>query len=124
MGLIRSRELIVRLAPRLVLPVVLALALATPALARIASIETTAPLADQSEGSIKAALEQAVRTAVQGAVAMGFQWVHVRQAVIFTDMVSVRVLASDSELYGEDEAAADPTPDEDVEIDRPARIDI
>jgi len=123
MGSIRSRGLIMRLA-RLALPVVLAFALATPALARVASIETTAPLTDQSEDSIKTALEQAVRTAVQGAVAMGFQWVHVRQAVIFTDMVSVRILASDSEPESEDEAAADPAPEEDAEPTRPARIDI
>ena len=109
---------------RLVLPVVLAFALATPALARVASIETTAPLTDQSDDSIKAALEQAVRTAVQGAVAMGFQWVHVRQAVIFTDMVSVRILASDSEPQDEDEAAAHQVPEEDAEPTRPARIDI
>ena len=109
---------------RLVLPVVLAFALATPALARVASIETTAPLADQSEGSIKAALEQAVLTAVRGAVAMGFQWVHVRQAVVFTDLVSVRVLASDSELQGDDDAVTEPAPEDDTELPRPARIDI
>jgi len=123
MGSIRSRGLIMRLA-RLALPVVLAFALATRARAGVASIETTTPLTDQSEDSIKTALEQAVRTAVQGAVAMGFQWVHVRQAVIFTDMVSVRILASDSEPESEDEAAADPAPEEDAEPTRPARIDI
>jgi hypothetical protein len=109
---------------RFVLAVVLAFAPATPALARVASIETTAPLADQSEASIKAALEQAVLTAVRGAVAMGFQWVHVRQAVVFADVVSVQVLASDSELQGADEATADPAPEEDAEPPRPARIDI
>jgi sulfite exporter TauE/SafE len=110
---------------RIVLSIVLlALALATPALARVASIETTAPLADQSEDSIKAALEQAVSTAVRGAVAMGFSWVHVRQAVVFTDLVSVQMLASDKELRSEDEAAADPAPEEDAEPPRPARIDI
>jgi hypothetical protein len=55
---------------------------------------------------------------------MGFQWVHVRQAVIFTDMVSVRILASDSEPQDEDEAAEDRAPEEDAEPTRPARIDI
>jgi hypothetical protein len=109
---------------RIVLSFVLAFALVTPALARVASIETTAPLADQSEDSIKAALEQAVSTAVRGAVAMGFLWVHVRQAVVFTDLVSVQILASDRELPSEEEAPADPAPEEDVELARPARIDI
>jgi hypothetical protein len=55
---------------------------------------------------------------------MGFQWVHVRQAVVFADVVSVQVLASDSELQGADEATADPAPEEDAEPPRPARIDI
>jgi hypothetical protein len=109
---------------RLVLPIVLAFAVASPALARVASIETTAPLADQSEDSIKAALEQAVSTAVRGAVAMGFQWVHIRQAVVFEDLVSVQVLASDTELSTEDEATADPAPEKDADPLRPARIDI
>lgn len=110
---------------RFVLPVVLAFALATPALARVAAIETTAPLADQSEESIKAALKQAVLTAVRGAVAMGFQWVQVRQALVFADVVSVQILASDSEPQGEEETAApDLGPEEDTELARPARIDI
>jgi hypothetical protein len=109
---------------RIFLSIVLAFALATPALARVASIETTAPLTDQSEDSIKSALEQAVLTAVRGAVAMGFVWVHIRQAVVFTDLVSVRILASDSELRSEDEAMVDPAPEEDAEPIRPARIDI
>jgi hypothetical protein len=55
---------------------------------------------------------------------MGFLWVHVRQAVVFTDLVSVQVLASDRELPSEDEATADPAPEEDAELPRPARIDI
>jgi hypothetical protein len=110
---------------RIVLPIILAFALATPALARVASIETTAPLADQSEDSIKAALEQAVLTAVRGAVAMGLLWVHIRQAVVFTDVVTVQILASDSELQSEEEATADLAPEEeDAEPTRPARIDI
>ena len=55
---------------------------------------------------------------------MGFSWVHIRQAVVFTDLVSVQILASDKELQGEDDAAADPAPEEDAEPTRPARIDI
>ncbi len=105
---------------RLVLPLLLALTLATPALARVAAIETTAPLADQSEDSIKAAIEQAVLTAVRGAVAMGFQWVQVRQARVFTDLVSVQILASDQEPEGEEEQA----PDDGAEPARPAGIDV
>jgi hypothetical protein len=105
---------------RLVLPLLLALTLATPALARVAAIETTAPLADQSEDSIKAAIRQAVLTAVRGAVAMGLQWVQVRQARVFTDLVSVQIVASDHELEGEEEHA----PDDGAEPARPAGLEV
>jgi hypothetical protein len=107
---------------RPVLPLLLALALVTPALARVAAIETTAPLADHSEEGIKAAIKQAVVTAVRGAVAMGFQWVQVRQAVVFTDLVSVQILASDQQPDGEEEWAA--PDDEGPETTRPAGIEI
>jgi hypothetical protein len=105
---------------RLVLPLLLALAIATPALARVAAIETTAPLADQSEDSIRAAIQQAVLTAVRGAVAMGLQWVQVRQARVFTDLVSVQILASDHEPEGEEDRA----PDDGAEPTRPAGLEV
>jgi hypothetical protein len=105
---------------RLVLPLLLAFAIATPALARVAAIETTAPLADQSEDSIKAAIQQAVLSAVRGAVAMGLQWVQVRKARVFTDLVSVQILASDHEPEGEEEHA----PDDGAESARPAGLEV
>src|SRR5262249_35550204 len=103
---------------RLGLPLVLllVLALAPPALARVAAIETTAPLADHTDESIEAALEEAVLTAVRGAVAMGFQWVQVHQATVLADIVSVQVLASDTAPEDEDE----PGPDDGHETARPA----
>ncbi len=107
---------------RLVLPLLLALVLVTPALARVAAIETTAPLADHSAEAIKAAIKQAVLTAVRGAAAMGFEWVQVRRAVVFTDLVSVQVLASDQQPDGEEEWAA--PDDEGAETTRPAGIEI
>ncbi|HEV8674932.1 MAG TPA: hypothetical protein VGX21_12870 [Methylomirabilota bacterium] len=85
---------------------VFALVLASPALARVAAIETTAPLADHSAEAIEAALTQAVVTAVRGAVAMGLTWVQVRQAYVYTDLVSVQIVASDTEP--DDADAAEP----------------
>ncbi len=105
---------------RLVLPLALALLAVTPALARVAAIETTAPLTDQSDESIRAAIRQAVLTAVRGAMAMGFQWVQVRQALVYTDLVSVKVLASDREPEGDQ----DPAPEEEIGTPGPARVDI
>ncbi len=75
----------------------LALALASPALARTAAIETTAPLADHSEASIEAAVNEAVAIAIRGALAMGFQWVQLHQAAVLDDAVSIRILAGDAE---------------------------
>jgi hypothetical protein len=105
---------------RLVVPVLLALVLVAPALAGVAAIETTAPLTDHSEGGIKAAIKQAVLTAMRGAAAMGFQWVQVRQALVFTDLVTVKVLASDTEPEGEDGVA----PDDEPQSARPAGLEI
>ena len=105
---------------RLVLPILLGLALVTPAVAGMAAIETSAPLADHSDDAIKAAIKQAVVTAVRGAEAMGFQWVQVRQALVFTDLVTVKVLASDTEPQGEDGGG----PDDEPESARPAGLEI
>ncbi len=82
---------------------------ASPAIARVAAIETTAPLGDHSKTSIEDAVTQALRTAVRGAMAMGLPWVRIRQALVFSDMVSVQIVASDSELDDED---AEQSPDE------------
>jgi len=57
-------------------------------------------------------------TAVRGAVAMGLQWVQVRKARVFTDLVSVQILASDQEPAGEAEHA----PDDGAEPARPAGL--
>ncbi|HEV8310090.1 MAG TPA: hypothetical protein VGW35_20705 [Methylomirabilota bacterium] len=81
---------------------------ASPAIARVAAIETTAPLDDHSKTSIEEAVTQALRTAVRGAMAMGLPWVRVRQALVFTDMVSVQILASDSEPAEDEDAEQSP----------------
>ena len=53
---------------------------------------------------------------------MGFEWVQVRHAVVFTDLVSVQILASDQQPDGEEEWAA--PDDEGAETTRPAGIEI
>jgi hypothetical protein len=93
-------------------------ALASPALARVAAIETSAPLADHSDEAIKAAITQAVVSAVRGAMAMGLPWVQVRQATVLGELVTVQIVASDVEPE-EDEAESDPD-----RPTQPARIDL
>jgi hypothetical protein len=81
------------------------------ALAGGALIETTVPLADRSEASIKAAVTAAIDKAVRGAVAMGFDWFQLRDAQVSGDEVAIQILATD-ERPG-DAAEVDPgeTPD-------------
>jgi hypothetical protein len=75
----------------------LVLVAGSPSFADFATIETTAPLADHSPASIDAALRKAVRTALQGAMAMGFQHVHLRHVVIVGETMVIQLLATDSD---------------------------
>ena len=79
------------------LAAVLALTLfgTSPALAKMAMIETAAPIKDQSEDSVKAALKEAVDSAAKGAIAMGLPWVQIQDARVLEDAVAIQVLATD-----------------------------
>jgi hypothetical protein len=66
-----------------------------PAVAGGALIETTAPLADRSEESVKAAVIAAIDKAVRGASAMGFAWFQLRDAQVSEHEVAVQILATD-----------------------------
>jgi hypothetical protein len=90
---------------------------ASPAPARVAAIETSAPLADHSEEAIRSALTDAVVNAVKGAVAMGLTWVRLRNAAVLDDAVTVLIVATDTE---QDAEAAD----SDSEPTAPVRIDL
>lgn len=77
-------------------------AVASPALARMAVIETTAPLQDHAEQSIQAAFKEAVESAVRGAVAMGLTWVEISRALVLQDLVIAQILATDTKPEGEE----------------------
>jgi hypothetical protein len=62
-----------------------------------ALIETTAPLTDRSEESVKAAVIAAIDRAVRGASAMGFAWFQLRDAQVSEHEVAVQILATDEE---------------------------
>ena len=98
----------------------LVLGVASPGLARIAAIETTAPLSDHAEQSVRAALEDAVDTAVKGAVAMVLHWYKISKAVVLEDQVAVRIFATDSVSDSEGEAAPEPENDLETAPDRPS----
>ena len=71
---------------------------ASPALAGMAAIETTAPLKDESEESVKAAVSQAVEQAMQGAKAMGLPKVELRGARVLPGAVTVLIIAKDVDV--------------------------
>jgi hypothetical protein len=68
-----------------------------PAMAGAALIETTAPLADRSEESVKAAVIAAIGKAVRGAAAMGFGWFQLRDAHVAGNEVAIQILAIDED---------------------------
>jgi len=80
---------------RIFLVALLVLCTASPSMAKLATIEATAPLNDQSEQAVKEAIVEVVRTVAQGALAMGLSWVKVNQVLVLDDHVQVRVLATD-----------------------------
>jgi len=86
----------------LALALLLVLGVASPAVARLATIETTAPLQDHAEQSIKTAFKEALQTAVRGAVAMGLSWVKISRALVLQDIVTVQILATDTKPEGEE----------------------
>jgi hypothetical protein len=71
---------------------------ASPALAGMAAIETTAPLTDESEASVKAAVNQAVEQAMQGAKAMGLPKIELRGARVLPGAVTVLIIAKDVDV--------------------------
>ena len=84
---------------------------APPAGAGGALIETTAPLADRSEASVKAAVIVAIDKAVRGAAAMGFAWFQLRDARVSGDEVAIQILATDEKPGEAAEVEPLPVPD-------------
>lgn len=69
----------------------------SPGATELAVIETSAPLTEQTDEAIKDAVWKAVKRAVRGAMAMGLPRVELRGARVFDDMVTIEIVATDSE---------------------------
>jgi hypothetical protein len=94
------------------------LALASPAAARVALIQTTAQVSDSSEPAVRAAVKEALEAAVRGALAMGLSRMRLEDLSLLTDgTVLIRVLATDTPAgsEGDEEPAGD-----EAETDPPA----
>jgi hypothetical protein len=84
-------------------------AAASPCLAGVAVIETTAPLTEQSNEGIKMAVVAAVQSAVKGATAMGLPHFAVKGVRVFPQVVIVQIWATDAEAdLGDKGAPEDP----------------
>jgi hypothetical protein len=80
------------------------------ALAGGALIETTAPVSDRSEASVKAAVIAAIDRAVRGAAAMGFVWFELRDAQLSGNEVAIQILATDEGPDSPNRVAPDERP--------------
>src|SRR5215469_170718 len=79
------------------------LLIAAPAFAAgMAVIETVAPLSEQSEDAVKAAVMTAVETATRGAQAMGLPEVALKGVRVLPEMVIIQILATTSGAAGRD----------------------
>jgi hypothetical protein len=82
------------------LALLILLSVASSAVGGMAVIQTMAPLQDHAKQSIEAAFKEAMQTALKGALAMGFSWVKLSQALVLEDMVTVQILATDTRPEG------------------------
>src|SRR5882724_3942356 len=101
----RSRLRIFR--GRVTISLLTVLALATPVLARVVTIEGASTLTDASETSVERALDQAIATCLKTAEGMGLSWVKLDRVLLKGDRVVVEMLASDDEEDTQRDASPD-----------------
>jgi len=73
----------------------LVLIAAAPGWSRTVKMETAAPVTDQSDESMQAALRSAVEACIRGAAAMGLSWIYFSGAALQGDQLVVQMIASD-----------------------------
>ncbi len=91
---------------KVALVVSLLLSAASPCAAYTVRIESTAPLADHSEATVKAAIMQAILTAARGAMDNGFPWVALGEVRVLEKEVSIELFATDENPDGGADGAA------------------
>ncbi len=84
----------------------LAAVLATPAIGAVILVTAAAPLEDDSEEAVQAALDEAVGHAVEHVVQMGLRPVQLTDAQVWSDRVVVQILATDAQRDEGDEMPA------------------
>src|SRR5215470_9770395 len=95
---ISKREHAMRNLVPLALVLLLMSAILTPAWARTVVIESTVALADDSEGTLRFAIENAVR----GAAALGLRAMQVNGAQVFSNALMLRLIATDDDPGDDD----------------------
>jgi hypothetical protein len=99
---------------RIAVALLLVLVGVSPVFAGAAVIETTAPLSEHSNESIKTAVVTAVETAARGAKAMGLSRIALNDVRVLPSMVIVQVLATDMSSESGPNAPGSGPDDEDL----------
>jgi hypothetical protein len=87
---------VMRAFKQVALALLLAWSSTSPAFAGMAMIETAAQLNEDSTEGVKAAVQTAVATAVEGALAMGLSQIALNAVRVLPGVVIVQILATDS----------------------------
>ena len=77
-------------------------AIVTPVWARTVAIESTVPLADDSEETLRSAIKKAIENAVRGAAALGLRAMQVNGAQVFSNALMLRLIATDDDPGDDD----------------------
>ena len=80
----------------------------SPAFARVAVIETAVPLADESAPTVAAAVDEALRTLVRAAKAMGLTPIKIAGAVIVEHKLAISILARDTPAIDDPDSTPSP----------------
>jgi diacylglycerol kinase len=99
---ISKREHAMRHLVPLALVLLLMSAIVTPAWARTVVIESTVPLADDSEETLRSAIKKAIENAVRGAAALGLRAMQVNGAQVFSNALMLRLIATDDDPGDDD----------------------
>ena len=84
--------------------------LVAPAFARVAMIETSVALADESQTAVDAAITEAVDSVMRAALAMGLSHVQLMRAAIVEHVLVIGIVATDTPSTGD--AAGPESPEE------------
>jgi hypothetical protein len=98
--------------------------LVAPAFARVAMIETSVALADESQTAVDAAITEAVDSVMRAALAMGLSHVQLMRAAIVEHVLVIGIVATDTPSTGDADGPESPEESAPATPDTSRRIEI